>query len=422
MWYNFAAGPGASVFNFQPTINVTGTVTNLSIAAHLGAAGGTCTWKANGNTGQFVRNATDYTFTSIAPGDISSTPASKKRTAFDALMTSKTSQSNQKRKKHAHDYAFSYNKKAKCSNCGEMISTRPCAMKRHKASELCRRATEMDTVSDTTEKSESSQERGQKQQSNSRRRYTIDFKAQVIRALEKKRQLLQEIKSAYVKKHGQETNTAAFDDYKTQIDIAEDFGVSQSNVSKWNANKHTILEAANDQKKKRCCRKSDSKYKLHEIDRAVVAKIQKLRKDCKRVSRRFVFREYKRELQKVDPQLAALFKGSSSWRSRFYARNGLVLRKKTNNHKFVWSEREPRLKAYCTGLQKRIKRSTHRNAPKYSTGAYPIDKRMSLDQVPCEWGLNGKETLDFKGTDVVQIFTGNGMYIHRHCTIFMLID
>jgi hypothetical protein len=383
-------------------------VTNLSITAHLGASGGTCTWKANGNAGQFVRNAKEYEFTSNAPGDISSTPGTEKRTAFDMLM--KRSQSAPKKRKHSHDYT--YDKHTKCINCGAMISTRPCAMTRHRASELCRKATETDTVT-STEIEESSEE-CQKQQSNSRRRYTITFKAQVIRALEKKHQLLREIKSTYVKKYGPKTNTAVFDDYKTQIDIAEDFGVSQSNVSKWNSNKYEILEAANDKKKKDSCRERTSKYKLHEVDRAVVAKIQKLRKDCKRVSRRFVFREYKRELQKVDPQLATLFKGSSSWRSRFYARNDLVLRKKTNNHKFVWSEREPRLKSYCTGLQKRIKRSSHPNAPKYSTGEYPIDKRMSLDQVPCEWGLNGKDTLEVRGKDVVQIFTGKGLYTHKH--------
>lgn len=404
------AGRGASVFNFQPTINVTGTVTNLSITANLGDSGGTCKWKANGKTGQFSRKANKYNFSSVAPGDISST-APKKRTAFDVLMSdAKSSHSSSKRR-----HTLSYGNRIECSNCGELVSTRPCAMKRHKQSDSCRKAAERDTVeTDATEgaaaTASSDASLVRKQQSNTRRRYTVAFKAEVIKALETKESLLDQLKSEFVTRFGTQADTNIFDDYKTQVDIAADFGTSQSNVSKWNANKREILNLAQKEATRNCRRKTKSRYKYHDVDSAVLAKIRELRQECKRVTRRYVCREYKRELQKLNPQIAAMFKGSSSWRKRFYSRNNLVLRKKTNNHKFVWEEREPRLKAYCTGLQRRIKASTHPNAPPYSPGAYPIDKRMSLDQVPCEWGLNGKETIEFKGKDVVQIFTRKGTF------------
>lgn len=74
----------------------------------------------------------------------------------------------------------------------------------------------------------------------------------------------------------------------------------------------------------------------------------------------------------------------------------------------VWSEREPKLKRMMAGIQRRVKESATGPYHIYEDGMYPFAKRASLDQVPCMFGLNGRETLDSVGSDRVQIFTGKG--------------
>ena len=61
--------------------------------------------------------------------------------------------------------------------------------------------------------------------------------------------------------------------------------------------------------------------------------------------------------------------------TRFYKRNKIALRKKTNNHGLDWSEREPRLQRYLASLQRRLQQSGDKRFPKW--------KRVSLDQVQC---------------------------------------
>lgn len=94
------------------------------------------------------------------------------------------------------------------------------------------------------------------------------------------------------------------------------------------------------------------------------------------------------------------FRASRRWHVGFYKRNKISLRRATNNHTLTWDVREPRLKRFCAGLQRRVSAKP----PNY----YPIAKRFSLDQVPLCYGLNGKDTIEEKSTERVQVCTGKG--------------
>ena len=91
----------------------------------------------------------------------------------------------------------------------------------------------------------------------------------------------------------------------------------------------------------------------------------------------------------------------------FYRRNGIGPRRRTNNHKESFEQREPRLKRYLAGLQRRVGKSKD-SRNKTAWGKYPAEKRANSDQVPFTFGENAKTTLERKGRERVQIFTGRG--------------
>lgn len=115
-------------------------------------------------------------------------------------------------------------------------------------------------------------------------------------------------------------------------------------------------------------------YQYAHIDAKVMKKFDEIRKRKRRVSFRGLIAEYRQQLKiEVGEDRARSWKASSSWRSRFYKRNNISLRKKTNNHSLSWEAREPRLKRYLASLERRIKDAGDRR--------FPVHKRLSLDQV-----------------------------------------
>jgi hypothetical protein len=61
------------------------------------------------------------------------------------------------------------------------------------------------------------------------------------------------------------------------------------------------------------------------------------------------------------------------------------------------------------GIQKRVRDSCDPTKPGFNgpCGAYPQVLRSNVDQVPFNFGMNGRDTLDYVGTERVTINTGN---------------
>ena len=85
--------------------------------------------------------------------------------------------------------------------------------------------------------------------------------------------------------------------------------------------------------------------------------------------------------------------------------------RRTNNHRLTFAERLPKIKRYFATTQRRVANSCNSDASS-PWGLYPKKLRCNVDQVPCEWGLHGKTTLEFRmpgeSHTRVQIDTGRG--------------
>ena len=84
-----------------------------------------------------------------------------------------------------------------------------------------------------------------------------------------------------------------------------------------------------------------------------------------------------------------------------------------------WAERKPKLQRFLAGIQKLVRNSCYPDKDELNTsvGKYPHVLRSSLDQVPFNFGMNGKDTLDFTGTERVQIYTGHASDAKRMGTL-----
>eukprot|EP00035_Acanthoeca_spectabilis_P019379 m.421460 g.421460 ORF g.421460 m.421460 type:complete len:704 (-) comp16848_c0_seq2:162-2273(-) len=104
--------------------------------------------------------------------------------------------------------------------------------------------------------------------------------------------------------------------------------------------------------------------------------------------------------------------------ARNYLRNGLALRKRTNNKKYSGEEALEKLRRFCAGIQKRCKDTFVEGMgwdPFY--GRYPRALRNSLDQVPFNFDMGRDTTIEEIGANRVQIHTGRDTDCKRMGTL-----
>ena len=211
-------------------------------------------------------------------------------------------------------------------------------------------------------------------------------------------------------KHRQELGLGGYGSFLTD-DVAMDHNVPASNLRRWVGAWTTICKNATDSKLKNKERAGKATYKYGDVDKALMDRFDKLRSDGRAITPRWLVHEYKMQMVALHPDRAHHWKASPRWRTAFYKRNGICLRRKTNNHKLVYlgpNGREVKLKRYLAVLQRRVSNSCLPNAPPQSSGAYPLKKRCNIDAVPIEWACGKNMTLASKGESVVVLFTGKG--------------
>jgi hypothetical protein len=163
-------------------------------------------------------------------------------------------------------------------------------------------------------------------------------------------------------------------------DVADEIGVHPSLVTKWYQMKDKIKSEVKTGKQK--LRIAKERYRFHDVDEAVMRDFRELRGKLCRVGIRWLIRTYRRYLIEKYPHYAACFRGSNSWRTRFYKRHNLALRKRTNVKKYSAEEALERLKRFCAGIQKLCASTLEERKgwdPHY--GCFPRALRSSLDQV-----------------------------------------
>jgi len=113
-----------------------------------------------------------------------------------------------------------------------------------------------------------------------------------------------------------------------------------------------------------------------------MADFKGLRAKKLRVGPRWIVRRYRKYLKEMHPVAGAVWRGSNGWRSKFYRRNKLSLRKRTNAKKYGVADAIPKLQSFVAGIMKRCK-DTYRNDKGWDKfyGQYPRELRSSLDQV-----------------------------------------
>lgn len=166
-----------------------------------------------------------------------------------------------------------------------------------------------------------------------------------------------------------------------------------------------------------------------------------LRERKLRVGPRWIAKTYRKHLEDKYSDQAKYWKGSPSWRVKFYRRNKLSLRRRTNSKKYGLDEAIQKLQAFLAGIQKRCKQGAKGIWDAFN-GRYPRHSRTSADQVnqctqlndrrqlltisrhlqvPFTFDMGRNDTIEETGKSRVQIFTGSDSDCKRMGTFQVIL-
>lgn len=355
-------------------------------------------------------------------GDISTPPSAAKRKRSGTIAEYLNPGSVVKRRQHPKDYGSE-----PCKECGKSVSLFPAAQREHK--KVCRIRADRDSQRRALPRIKGSSRRKQ---------YTYAYKKAVLEelfSLEQKRLSL-----IVAGKSPQQLNLLGM--YPQAI-IADLHDVGKSMISKWRRDSAVIFDQCKIARRKRLVKAGTNRYKFANVDAAVMSEFRALRADRKRVGPRWLRRKYKAVLTEKHPESAKAWRGGQQWRTSFYARNHISLRKRTNNHKLKWPDRRAKLESFVAGTQALVLKSLNKNdlteegrkqfqddiakdgpdrpaikfIPRmrrlfgsmwytsehvpFSHGKYPMCLRSSVDQVPFSFD-GGNDTLAETGAEQVK--------------------
>eukprot|EP00794_Sanderia_malayensis_P002090 gene2090-2366_t len=121
-------------------------------------------------------------------------------------------------------------------------------------------------------------------------------------------------------------------------------------------------------------------------------------------------RKHIREIN--DDEQADKFNASKNWITYFEARNGIVLRRKTNKKKIGSEEQLPVIQKFHRQLKKDVKSSWGRSKATIDEkwGRWQPKNRYNIDQGPLPFGVDQNAIYEMKGSQSVWISQpGNGL-------------
>ena len=371
------------------TINVNTTM-NISVAGQTTAT--SATWKSGTQGGNLSTSDTNV-FSPNQPGSISG--GAQFKTAFGEMKNAFKKKVGVVKPKKMRHYTKGAAEMVDCDRCGRSVGATGGSLAMHQKGDRCRRDAESGV-------------------------YTAGVRPVMGEAAKRQRGSAHRNRYSWRRKNRviQETlrrSSLGLDGYGSSIaeEVAADFGVPAPTARKWMKEplRSRIEKNAADPKEREKEREGVSTYKYPEVDRCVQARFDKLRKDGRALTPRWLVWEYRSVFAAQHPEAAATWKASPRWRTAYYKRNHICLRKKDNNHlrTFIGLDgREMVLKRYFAVTMRRIASGCTANAPPNSAGRWPQGKRMNVDAVPVEWACGAGKTLEDKGSTRVIIYTGKG--------------
>lgn len=166
------------------------------------------------------------------------------------------------------------------------------------------------------------------------------------------------------------------------------FDVGESSVREWKKNEMTII---NMPRNKCALRKGVEKWPI--LEENVANWVLENRQNGLIITRNSV-RLFALKWAKTNPNESEHFKATTSWCSRFMARNNLVLREKTKVSQMLPKDLESKLisfQKYVINLRRQKE--------------YLLSQIGNMDETPVMFDMTGNKTIDVKGTKTVHIKT-----------------
>ena len=180
--------------------------------------------------------------------------------------------------------------------------------------------------------------------------------------------------------------------FKTHDDVAAKYGVSQSQISRWVANKQSILEDSLSDLRK-LCKKGRRPMKYLDLDKKLWRRFKEARKKGHVVNfhwlwsrARIIQRDEIDHTIEIKPHVIV----------RFLQRNKIKMRKKQRNKKSSKESKVEDLKKWHLGYREKfIKTSGNLDSYDPKWGAFRPHERINVDQSPLPFVFHGNRTYDY---------------------------